>query len=132
MRGQKRRGQRNYIWLAALALCGALGAWACSQAEPDSQDALLRRGAAIYRISCGACHHAQQPGRAGPIGPPLAGASMELLEAKVLRNEYPPGYQPLRDTNSMIALPHLAPDLPALHAFLQAAAPRPATAAPPR
>jgi len=129
MRGQK-RGQRNHIRLAALALCGALGAWACSQEDVDSQDALLRRGAAIYRISCGACHHAQQPGRAGPIGPPLTGASMELLEAKVLRNEYPPGHQPLRDTNSMIALPHLAPDLPALHAFLQSAAPGPAPAPP--
>lgn len=120
------RGQRNHIRLAALALCGALGA-ACSQAETDSQEAQLRRGAAVYRISCGACHHGQHPDRAGPIGPPLAGASMELLEAKVLRNEYPPGYQPLRDSNSMIALPHLAPDLPALHAFLQTAA-----SAPPR
>ena len=32
----------------------------------------------------------------GSVGPAVAGASRELIEAKVLRGEYPPGYTPKR------------------------------------
>ena len=75
----------------------------------------------MYAVNCTTCH-ALDPAEAGPVGPAVAGASLALLEAKVLRNEYPPGYVPLRDTKAMIPLAHLAPELPALAAYLSAAA----------
>jgi mono/diheme cytochrome c family protein len=101
-------------WLLLLLL----GAFACSQGEAsDSQAALLARGEQVFQTNCTACH-ARNPSEPGPMGPPVAGATLALLEAKVLRNEYPPGYRPKRDTKAMIPLAHLEPDLPALAAYL--------------
>jgi mono/diheme cytochrome c family protein len=101
-----------------LALPLALGAaLACSADSEDPQAALRKRGEQVYLNNCTACH-ARDPRVAGPIGPPVAGAAFALLEAKVLRNEYPPGHVPQRDTQAMIPLAHLEPDLPALAAFL--------------
>ena len=34
-----------------------------------------------------------------------------------MRAEYPPGYQPKRDSNLMIAMPHLKGEIDALHAY---------------
>ena len=39
-----------------------------------------------------------------------------------MRNEYPTGYTPKRDSRAMVPLPYLEKELPALHAFLAAAA----------
>jgi mono/diheme cytochrome c family protein len=95
---------------------------ACSQGEAgDPAAALAKRGEQVFQNNCTACH-AREPGREGPVGPAVAGASLQLLEAKVLRNEYPPGYTPKRDTKAMIPLVHLEPELPALAAYLAAAA----------
>ena len=107
---------RLWTRFGALAL-GAL-VIAGGESSGDENAALVRRGRAVYDISCSACH-AREPAKPGPVGPPVAGASMELLEAKVLRNEYPPGYTPQRDTQAMIPLAHLENDLAAIHAFLQ-------------
>jgi mono/diheme cytochrome c family protein len=96
-----------------------LGAFACSQGEADGpQAALLTRGEQVYLNNCTACH-ARKPSEPGPVGPPIAGSSLELLTAKVLRNEYPPGYTPQRDTRAMIPLAHLEPELAAIAAYLQ-------------
>jgi mono/diheme cytochrome c family protein len=95
---------------------------ACSGGEAsDPQATLAKRGQQVYAINCTTCH-ALDPGEAGPVGPAVAGSPLALLEAKVLRNEYPPGYVPQRDTKAMIPLAHLGPDLPALAAYLSAAA----------
>jgi len=103
-----------------LAWLPALVALACSAGEEsDPAGALARRGAQVYQSNCTACH-ALDPAQVGPVGPAIAGSSLELLEAKVLRNEYPPGYTPQRDTKAMIPLVHLAPELPALAAYLAA------------
>jgi mono/diheme cytochrome c family protein len=99
-------------WLPLLLL-----PFACSQGETDPAAVLVKRGEQLYQTNCTACH-AREPGRDGPVGPAVAGASLELLEAKVLRNEYPPGYTPKRDTKAMIPLVHLEPELPALAAYL--------------
>jgi mono/diheme cytochrome c family protein len=97
---------------------------ACSADEAsDPASALAKRGEQVYLANCTACH-ALDPAQAGPVGPPVAGASLALLEAKVLRNEYPPGYTPQRDTKAMIPLVHLAPELPALAEFLGSKGPR--------
>ena len=105
-------------WLILLALAAV----ACSQGESsDSQAALAKRGEQVFLSNCTACH-AHDPSEPGPVGPPIAGASLALLEAKVLRNEYPPGYTPKRDTKAMVPLAHLEPELPALAAYLARAA----------
>lgn len=100
----------------ALLLLLALG---CNQGgeSADGNAQLIKRGKVVYETSCTACH-ARAPAEDGPVGPAIAGSSLELLQAKVLRNEYPPGYKPKRDSNAMVALPHVEPDLPAIHAYL--------------
>jgi mono/diheme cytochrome c family protein len=96
-----------------------LVALACSQGKAnDAQAELVKRGQVVFQTNCTACH-AQDPRQAGPIGPPIAGSSLPLLEAKVLRNEYPPGYTPKRTTQAMVPLAHLEPELPALAAYLR-------------
>lgn len=94
----------------ALAACGG-----------GDEDPLVARGRSVYLSNCTACH-ATDPSQAGAVGPAIAGSSRELLAAKVLRNEYPPGYTPKRETSAMVALPHLDEcDIEALAAFLAAA-----------
>ena len=66
-------------------------------------------------------HPPYDPTQDGAVGPAIAGSSLELLQAKVLRNEYPPGYEPKRTTSNMVPLPHVEKDLPSLAAFLAAA-----------
>ena len=87
-------------------------------ASPEGGETdLASRGERIYNVNCIACHH-RDPTQDGGLGPPVAGSSRELLEARVMRGEYPPGYTPKADTRLMIALPHLEPELDALTAFL--------------
>ncbi len=110
---------RKWTLFGAVALA-ALGA-GCGETGPEAaQAALVKRGRVVYDTSCSACH-AREPHKPGPVGPPIAGSSIELLEAKVLRDEYPPGHTPQRDTKAMIPLVHLEKELPAIHAFLQSA-----------
>lgn len=78
---------------------------------------LVKRGERIYNINCIACHH-RNPTQDGGLGPAIAGASYELVEARVVRGEYPPGYTPKSDTRLMIPLPHLEPEIEALTVFL--------------
>ena len=95
---------------------------AAKPAQPEaSPEKLAKRGRSIYMSNCAACHN-QDATLAGAVGPEIAGSSRELIEAKVMRNEYPPGHIPLRDSRAMIPLPYLEKELPALHAFLAAAA----------
>ncbi len=78
---------------------------------------LVARGRQVYVSNCIACHNTD-PSQDGALGPAVAGSSQELLLARVIRNEYPTGYTPKRDTRAMIPLPHLEPDIPALFTFL--------------
>jgi mono/diheme cytochrome c family protein len=94
----------------------ALGVVACSDSGPPlSPEA--QRGRAAWLASCTACH-AADPNLEGALGPAVAGSSRELVEARVLRAEYPPGYTPKRDSRAMVALPHLAGEIDALFAYL--------------
>lgn len=77
----------------------------------------VARGRGVYLANCVACHHTN-PKLAGPVGPEVAGSSRALIEAKIVRNEYPPGYVPKRSTRAMVPLPHLEPELDALAAYL--------------
>jgi mono/diheme cytochrome c family protein len=78
---------------------------------------LIAEGRSTYNANCIACH-AMDPTLDGALGPAVAGASPELIEARVLRGEYPAGYSPKRTSRVMVALPHLEPKLPALAAYL--------------
>lgn len=90
---------------------------ACSEAEPAEGGSAAERGRTVYLSVCTACHNAD-PSRDGSLGPANAGASRELLEAKILHGTYPPGYTPKRDTRMMPPMPQLAGSLDDLAAFL--------------
>jgi mono/diheme cytochrome c family protein len=98
-------------WLVGIALVAA-----CSPAG-EGADPLVARGRAVYLANCVACH-ATDPAREGGVGPAIAGSSRELLEARLLRGEYPPGYVPKRTSGAMPKFVHLERDIDALHAFL--------------
>lgn len=90
---------------------------AAEPAETSPAD-LAARGRTVYMANCIACH-SQDPAMDGALGPAVSGSSRELIEARVMRAEYPPGYTPKRDSRVMIALPHLGGELDALAAYLQ-------------
>jgi mono/diheme cytochrome c family protein len=92
----------------------AIAALACSE---ESGDTAVARGEKIYRNICLVCHNAN-PNQAGVLGPAIAGASRELLEARLLRGEYPPGYTPQRTTQQMPRFEFLEPNLDDIAAFL--------------
>jgi len=101
---------------ASLVLCAILAASAC-QAKKVSP---VERGRIIYTANCVVCHNAD-PNLPGSEGPPIAGSSEALVEARVLHLAYPPGYVPKRTTHNMRAIPTLAPEIDNLVAFLAAA-----------
>lgn len=70
--------------------------------------------------NCIVCHN-PNPNLPGTQGPPIAGSSEALLEARVLHLSYPPGYKPQRTTHAMRAFPQLKGHIGELVAYLAAA-----------
>jgi len=107
--------------LGPLLLCLALAASGCSReaGEPavPNRPGDPERGRLLYLANCTACHNTD-PTKPGPVGPEVAGASLALVEARVLHAGYPPGYTPKRSSNVMPPLPHLAPAVPDIAAYL--------------
>jgi len=99
--------------LSMLALVAALAGCAAPASDPVAE-----RGRQVYLAQCTQCHSAD-PAQPGPVGPEVKGASRELLEARLLRAGYPPGYKPKRPTSVMPAQPAVAPEIPALAAYLK-------------
>ena len=95
----------------------AIAALACGGESEEFDDPAAARGAKIYRNICLVCHNAD-PNQAGALGPAIAGASRELLQAKVLRGEYPAGYTPQRNTKQMPQFNYLESNLDDIAAFL--------------
>ncbi|MFI5315059.1 MAG: c-type cytochrome [Myxococcota bacterium] len=91
--------------LAAVAAC-----------KPGGSDP-VELGRKAFAANCTACHN-PDPTKEGSVGPAIAGSSLELVRARVLRAEYPPGYTPKRDTHLMPAQPFLAGDVENLAAYL--------------
>jgi mono/diheme cytochrome c family protein len=102
------RSKVSFVALLVLLLT------ACGQNGNDAAG----RGKQVYLTECIACHN-MDPARDGVLGPAIKGASQELLEAKVLRGAYPPGYTPKRATALMPPIPKLAPQIANLAAFLR-------------
>ena len=76
------------------------------------------KGQQIWLGQCVACHN-PDPGKDGPIGPAVKGASKDLLEARLVNAAYPPGYKPKRETKVMPPRPDLVASIPDLAAFLR-------------
>lgn len=93
-----------------------------SLSQSDEDMAAIQKGKAVYQSGCIACHNLN-PRLDGALGPAVAGSSLELLEARLLRAEYPAGYTPKRSTKQMVALPQFKNDLPALFKYLQSIQP---------
>jgi mono/diheme cytochrome c family protein len=93
----------------------ALAVAACQQAALDPA---AERGRQVYLGQCIACH-ASDPSQRGPLGPPVKGSSRELLEARVVRGTYPPGYTPKQDTKIMQPMPQMAGSIDDLAAYLK-------------
>lgn len=105
--------------VAALVLGSAFSGCTKKPAEqaPLTAEQLVERGRVVYATSCTACHNVD-PAKDGSMGPAVAGASLALLERRILHADYPPGYTPKRRTQIMAVLPHLKADLPALFSYL--------------
>lgn len=101
-----------------LALAGLAGLAVAGCGEGPALNEAAARGQTVYLTQCSTACHATNPAQAGPLGPPVKGASRELLEAKVLRGTYPPGYTPTRGSALMPPMPQLASSIPDLAAFL--------------
>ncbi len=95
------------------AIVGPLASACRNQGEGDPAGAGLR----VYRAYCIACHNID-PRRDGTLGPAITGSSRDLIEARILRADYPPGYEAKRDTNLMPAQPFLGTRIDALAAYL--------------
>ena len=102
----------------ALLLVSAALVTACGKKEA-SGDPKVVAGKGVYLANCIACHNSN-PAVDGALGPGIKGSSLELLQARVLRGEYPPGYTPKRTTKIMVKLPLMEEDVQALHAYLNA------------
>ena len=104
----------------------SLFAFACSSPDEKALSPLAQEGEKIYLNVCIACHNGN-PNLDGALGPANAGSSEELLAAKVLHGEYPPGYTPKRPGSAtMPRFEYLADKIPALAAYLgEKVAPKP-------
>jgi mono/diheme cytochrome c family protein len=115
--GPAARRSRRGAWRVALTVGIAAAFSACSD-PPSPAGPNAERGRQIYLAQCIACHNSN-PAVAGPVGPPVQGSSRELLEGKVLKGAYPPGYTPKRPTTLMPAQLALGGEIDNLAAFLK-------------
>ena len=107
------RSESSPLLLAALVAVLLMAACG-DDAEVETAE---MRGQRIYFNVCASCHGGD-PSQDGVLGPAIAGSSEELLRARVIDGDYPPGYTPKRNTKQMVALPHLEPTLADLTAYL--------------
>ena len=75
------------VWRVVLSGLGLLACPGTGELDPAEM------GRRVYAAYCTACHHTD-PRQDGTLGPAVAGSSYALLEARILRAEYPPGYPP--------------------------------------
>jgi len=105
---------------AAFALACVLQVWtACNKKEAAGGDPEVAAGRSLFLAHCISCHNVD-PSRDGSLGPAIKGSPLELVQARVLRGEYPPGYAPKRTTHIMVKLPLTEEDVAKIHKFLNA------------
>jgi len=111
------RRPRRMRWRGVLAAI-ILAAGGCNSPRALTP---AQRGEVVYRTNCISCHN-RDPNLPGPLGPPIAGSSRALVEARVMHGTYPPGYTPKRGSHEMRALPWLNGHTGDLTAYLDSAA----------
>lgn len=104
---------------AAFLIACALQLWTACRKQDANADPKVLAGRGVYLSNCIACHNAN-PALDGSLGPAIKGSALELVRARVLRGEYPPGYTPKRQTKIMVKLPLMEADVEAVHAYLNA------------
>jgi len=112
----------SLLAFAALACGDSSDGASGNGAELDAEAALIARGKHYYDNVCIACHNGN-PTVDGTLGPALAGASLDVIQAKVMRGEYPEGYTPKRDTGTMPRFQYLEPELEGIAAYLASVEP---------
>ncbi len=100
-----------------LSVVALLLAAACSGGSDATVETAVTRGHRVYQNACIACHNAN-PALDGSVGPAVAGASYELLEARVVHGSYPEGYTPKRPGGVMPKFPYLQDSISDLAAYL--------------
>ena len=108
---------RGAVRAAALAALASASLACGGGDEGAGLDAAAARGKTVYENVCTACH-SRDPREDGALGPGVAGASQALLEAKVLRGEYPPGHAPKLPSAAMPKYEYLAGSMGDLAAYL--------------
>jgi len=109
---------RRILALTSLP-ASALQLWtACGKKAPPD-DPKVVRGQVLFFANCISCHNGN-PAFDGTLGPAIKGSALELVQARVLRGEYPPGYTPKRTTRIMQKLPLTEANVDDIHAFLNA------------
>ena len=103
-------------WIAVPSLTMLV---ACAEAGESTLSPLAQDGERVYQNVCIACHNGD-PTLDSALGPAIAGSSAELLDARVIRGSYPPGYSPKRAGSGLMpAFPYLEDQIPALAAYLR-------------
>jgi mono/diheme cytochrome c family protein len=103
----------------AFLIACALQLWTACRKQDTNTDPKVLAGRGVYLSNCIACHN-MNPALDGSLGPAIKGSALDLLQARVLRGEYPPGYTPKRLTKIMVKLPLMEADVEAVHAYLNA------------
>jgi len=104
--------------LLALLACVLEFATACNKKE-SSVDPQVVRGQMLFTTNCISCHNSN-PELDGSLGPAISGSPLELVQARVLRGEYPAGYNPKRPTHIMPRLPLTEANVADIVAYLNA------------
>jgi mono/diheme cytochrome c family protein len=119
-REEQSRSLMRAKWYLVFFLAFTLSACTRDSSQPikTARGVDARRGRGIYLANCAACHNSD-PSKDGSVAPAIKGSSQALLEARVLRASYPPGYTPKRKTSLMPAQPYLKSAIPDLAAYLQ-------------
>jgi len=102
----------NLLIFLVLGLASACSDDSKTVGVPDPE-----RGRRVYVATCIMCHNID-PSKRGSQGPAIQGASVQLLEAKVLHKRYPLGHTPQRTTKAMPTYPQLRKRIPDIAAFL--------------
>jgi mono/diheme cytochrome c family protein len=101
-----------------VAVLGLVVMAAGCSGQGSGLSAEAERGRQVYVAHCTSCHSVD-PAQNGPLGPAVQGSSRALLEARVVRGVYPPGYTPKRPSAVMQPMPHVAGSLDDLAAYLR-------------
>lgn len=84
----------------------------------NANESTQHSGKLLYELNCIKCHN-KDPRKPGPIGPDIAGSSLELITMKVKKLGYPKGYVPKRKTKIMPKIYIRTDQIKSIYLYLQ-------------